>query len=110
MDVNIFKSKFEAAVTSAKKSKASGTQISAKIYMNSGVVHSFTQYQGSWWKYEIDEDAKTLTIGNRSTSESADIDLQYKSVRIMSIQEIAGFDIDYLTPPSPTTTSSTTSN
>lgn len=111
MDTNIFKSKFEAAVASAKKSKATGTQVSAKIYMNSGVMHQFTQTGGSWWKYEIDEGAGTLQIGNRSTAEptsqTASEDLQYKSVRTIDISQISGFDIDYLTPTTATTTEAT---
>lgn len=111
MDTNIFKSKFEAAVANAKASKASGTQISCKIYMKSGIIHQFQQYNGSWWKYSIDDDAMTLQIGNRSSTEAADAtadNMQYKSVRIIAISEIAAFDIDYMTVPETTTTTTAT--
>ena len=109
MDINIFKSKFEAAVTSAKKNKSSGTQVSAKIYMKSGQMHQFTQSDGSWWKYEIDTDAGTLQMGNRSNSETPHevYDLQYKTVRVMDINEIAGFDVDYMTAPEVKNTTTT---
>lgn len=109
MDTNIFKSKFEAAVNSAKKSKTSGTQVLAKIYMKSGQMHQFSQSEGSWWKYEIDTDAGTLQIGNRSNSDTPQevYDLQYKSVRIMDIAEISGFDVDYMTAPEISKTTTT---
>lgn len=101
MDTNIFKSKFEAAVASAKKAKANGTTVTCKIYMDNGHVHQFAQYNGSWWKYEIDDDAATLQMGNRTNNDapSEPTDLQYKSVRIIDIRKIAGFDVDYMTTP-----------
>lgn len=105
MDTNIFKSKFEAAVASAKKSKASDTAVSCKIYMRSGVIHQFTQYKGEWWKYALDQDAGTLQIGNKSSSEPEQSEeYQYKSVRVMSISEITAFDIDYMTKEETQTT------
>lgn len=67
MEATTFKTKFEAAVTSAKQVKKSGTQVAARLFLNNGSEIIVKQNGGTWFKYKCDTELGLLEIGDRFT-------------------------------------------
>lgn len=116
MEANNFKTIFEAAVTSAKKAKKSGTQVAARFFLSNGGEIIVKQNGGSWFKYEYDIEKGILQIGDRfvrpiglqdeptaqnelntETNEDVLTNAQQKNVNYIDIENIIGFSVEYVT-------------
>lgn len=124
MEATIFQTKFEAAVTSAKKVKKSGTQVAARLFLSSGDEIIVKQSGGMWFKYDCDTEHGLLQIGDRLTlplglqeaepsaqneqppqngneeqEEAPELTTtaQQKNVNYIAIESIIGFSVEYIT-------------
>ena len=124
MEATTFKTKFEAAVTSAKKVKKSGTQVAARLFLSSGNEIIVKQKDGTWFKYDCDTEQGLLQIGDRLTlplglqeadptaqneqppqngneeqEEATELTTtaQQKNVNYIDIENIIGFSVEYIT-------------
>ena len=126
MEATIFKDKFEAAITSAKKVKKSGTQVAARLFLNNGNEIIVKQNNGTWFKYECNTETGLLQIGDRfalpiglqeaeptaqneqpiepqdgseeqEQESTSATTAQQKNVNYIAIESIIGFSVEYIT-------------
>lgn len=103
MDTNVFITKLDALMTSAKNNKKSGTQLALRLFLSNGETPRFIQYpnsaetQSSFYKYDLDETNETLQIGNKATvDEEISTGIASNSYSIFAISDIIGFTIEFV--------------
>lgn len=92
MEISVFKSKYEALLKTAKELKENGTNVSMFIFTKGGLQRKFTQENGEFYKFEIDDTAGTLRIGNKATNDTDG--LIFKTFALIDINSIEAFEIE----------------